>query len=83
MNKTLKYLVKMAKEVDSVFPADAPSPEFYVSANVLFAAYVGQSAIDAQLEATCKAYILLMDEVKALSARVEALKAEVKVVKEE
>ncbi len=83
MNKTLKQLIKMRNEVDSAFPVDAPSPEFYVSANALFAAYVAQAAIDAQLKATCRAYILLMDEVKELSARVEALTAEVKVGKGE
>ncbi len=83
MNKaTLKKLLKMAEEVEDNSPCDVPDPDRIVSANVLFAAYVQEIAINKatvrELKATSRAYLLLMDEVKALSERVDALANEMK-----
>ncbi len=67
----------MAEEVEDKFPGDDPVPEFFVSANVLFAAYVQQERftreVVREMNTTCNAYLLLMDEIKALSERVNAL----------
>ncbi len=67
---TLQKLLKMRDEVAAV-SSDT------VSANVLFAAYVQEvnmnESVKRELKATCRAYLLLMDEIKALSRRMDAL----------
>ena len=82
MAKILKRLLAMAAAVEDAFPADDPRPEYIISANVLFAAYVQEErnakAISQQLKATCRAYLLLMDEIKELTERVTQLAKDVK-----
>ncbi len=81
-SKTLKRLLEMAEEVEEEFNSDVEHPDFFVSVNVLFATYVQEErnakAINSQLKATCKAYLLLMDKVDALSERVGELAKEIR-----